>query len=79
MVDQSLGPPLFPDYFLWGYLQNLVYVTPLGSEEDLVAQIYEASACEREIPGIFERARQSLYRRCHVGFTTGGRNFEQLL
>ncbi|GFV21693.1 hypothetical protein TNCV_164241 [Trichonephila clavipes] len=43
------------DYFLWGLLKNLVYATPLDSDEDLVARIFEAAARVREIPGIFER------------------------
>ncbi|GFV89128.1 hypothetical protein TNCV_4913271 [Trichonephila clavipes] len=45
-----------------GHLQNLVYVAPLHSNEDLVAQISEATARVREIPCIFERVRQSLHR-----------------
>ncbi|GFV50739.1 uncharacterized protein TNCV_2214001 [Trichonephila clavipes] len=56
-------PPRFPylsslDYFLWGYLKNLVYATPLDSVEDLVARISEAAARVREIPVNFERLRQ---------------------
>ena len=58
-----------PDHvhFLWGHLKNLV------------ARIFEATASGHEIPGIFERERQSLHRRCQACITTDGRNFEQLL
>ena len=48
------------DYFLWGDLKNLI------------ALISEAVARVREIPGIFERVRQSIHRRCQVWITTGG-------
>ncbi|GFS62516.1 uncharacterized protein TNCV_1262951 [Trichonephila clavipes] len=67
------------DYFLWGHLKNLVYATPFDSDENLVARISEATARVREIPGIFDRVRQSLHRHCHACITTSGRNFEQLL
>ncbi|GFT63563.1 DUF4817 domain-containing protein [Trichonephila clavipes] len=40
--------------------KNLVYVTPLGSDGDLVARISEDAACMREIPGMFKRVSQSL-------------------
>ncbi|GFY23618.1 uncharacterized protein TNCV_1039171 [Trichonephila clavipes] len=59
VVDQSLGHPDLLIYrgsiiFLWEHLKILVYVTPLDSDEDLVARIPEAEALLREIPGIFE-------------------------
>ncbi|GFX23247.1 uncharacterized protein TNCV_4560291 [Trichonephila clavipes] len=73
-------PPHSPDlsslgYFLWGHLKNLVYETPLDSDEDGVVRISEVAARVREIPGIPQRARQSLHRRC---IAIGGRNFVQL-
>lgn len=77
-------PPRSPDlssldFFLWGYLKSIVYETPLDSDEDLVARLSEAAARVREIPGIFERVRQSFHRRCQACISVGGRNFEQLL
>ncbi|CAL1283080.1 unnamed protein product, partial [Larinioides sclopetarius] len=62
-----------------GHLKHLVYETPVDSVEDLVARLSVAAAGVREIPGIFERVRQSLHRRCQECIDTGGRNFEQLL
>ncbi|GFY35768.1 uncharacterized protein TNCV_4841451 [Trichonephila clavipes] len=59
------------DYFSWGHLINIVYVILVDSDEDLVARISETAAREREIPGIFERVRQSLHRRCHACIATG--------
>ncbi|GFT85676.1 hypothetical protein TNCV_4253821 [Trichonephila clavipes] len=32
------------DCLLWKHLKNLVYVTPLGSDENLVARISKAAA-----------------------------------
>ncbi|GFY25938.1 transposable element Tcb1 transposase [Trichonephila clavipes] len=51
------------DYFLRGHLKNLVYVTPLNSDENFVVRVSEAAARVREIPGFLERVRQSLHRR----------------
>ncbi|GFV87433.1 hypothetical protein TNCV_4034051 [Trichonephila clavipes] len=61
------------------HLKNLVYAIPLGSDENPVARISEATAREREITGICERVRQLLHRRCQACTTAGERNFEQLL
>nr|XP_042901341.1 uncharacterized protein LOC122269952 [Parasteatoda tepidariorum] len=76
-------PPRSPDlssldYFLWGHLKHLVYETPVDSDEDLVARI-SAAAGVREIPGIFERVRQSLHRRCQACIASGGHKFAHLL
>ncbi|GFW20651.1 uncharacterized protein TNCV_1048741 [Trichonephila clavipes] len=68
-----------PRCFLWEYLENLVYATPLASHEDLVARISEAAARVREIHGTFEHVRQSLHGRSQACIVTGGRGFEQLL
>ncbi|GBM14755.1 hypothetical protein AVEN_72022-1 [Araneus ventricosus] len=77
-------PPRSPDllnldYFLWGYLESIVYETPVDSDEDLVARISVAAASVRKIPGIYECVRQSLHRRCQACITFDGRKFEQLL
>ncbi|GFU18088.1 uncharacterized protein TNCV_1446441 [Trichonephila clavipes] len=54
------------DYFLRAHLRNLVYATPLGSDEYLVARIFEAVVGVSEMHVIFERVRQSLHRRCQI-------------
>ncbi|GFW85381.1 uncharacterized protein TNCV_144261 [Trichonephila clavipes] len=83
IVDQSLGHPdlpiIEPRLLFMGHLKNLVYATSLESDEDLVARIFEAAARVREIPGIFERIRQSLQRRSQACITIGECSFEQLL
>ncbi|GFX64293.1 uncharacterized protein TNCV_1500171 [Trichonephila clavipes] len=40
--------------------------------EDLVARIFEAAACVREVTGIYENIRQSLSGRCQACIATGG-------
>jgi hypothetical protein len=56
-----------------------VYETPIDSVEDLVARLSVAAASVREIPGVFEKVRQSMRRRCEACINVGGRTFEQLL
>jgi hypothetical protein len=59
------SPDLTPlGFFLWGYIKTLIYSSPVDSEEDLLARIFEAAAIIRQKPGIFELARQFLLRRC---------------
>ena len=67
------------DFFLWGYMKQLVYETPVNSREDLAARIDVAAVKIRETPGVFENVRQSMLRRCQACITTGGRNFEHFL
>lgn len=74
------SPDLSPiDFFLWGFLKGLVYETPVTSDEDLVARVVEAAARVRDRPGLFERVRQSMIRRCEACIVADGRNFEHLL
>ena len=78
---RQLGTPIsrFITSRLWGHPKNLVYETLLDSDEDLVARISEIFARALEMPGIFERVRHSLNRRCQPFIVTGGRNFKQFL
>ena len=59
-------------------MKNLVYATPIESDEDLVARIAVAAGTVREMPGIFERVRQEMLRRCHACNAVAGRNSEHL-
>jgi hypothetical protein len=54
------------DFFLWSHIKALIYMSAVDSEEDLIARIYEVAAAIRQQPGIFERKRQSLLRRCRL-------------
>ncbi|GBN74072.1 hypothetical protein AVEN_168703-1 [Araneus ventricosus] len=67
------------DFFLWGHLKSLVYESPIDSDEDLVARISVAAGDVGEMPGVFEKVRRSLRRRCNACITAAGRSFEQFL
>lgn len=77
-------PPRSPDltcldFFLWGHMKQLVYETVVETEEDLVARITVAADAIADMPGIFERTRQSMVRRCTACIQANGRAFEQFL
>lgn len=82
------GPVLWParspdfnscDFFLWGYLKNLVYATPVNSLEDLTARLHNAAGIIRAQPGKILRSQESLLRRVQLCLDNEGRHFEQLL
>jgi hypothetical protein len=74
------SPGLTPiDFFLWGHINALSYTSPLDSEKDLLARIFESAATIRQQPGIFECTRQSLLLRRRLCIEVGGRTFERLL
>jgi len=60
-------------------MKDLIYATPVESEEDLIAGIVDVAHRVRETPEVFERERQSMLRRCQLCLDVGGRNFEHLL
>lgn len=79
-----IWPPRSPDlssidFFLWGALKGAVYATPIDTDMDLVARIACAAADIKENPGVFERVRQSMVRRCNACITSNGGTFEHLL
>lgn len=74
------SPDLSPiDFFVWGAMKNMVYETPVASAMDLVARISVAAANIRETPGIFQKVRLSMQRRCEACNLANGQNFEHLL
>ena len=74
------SPDLTPlDYFVWGHVKSLIYDTPVDNEFELLARILVACDVIRETPGIFERVRQSFFRRCNACIENGGRQFQHLL
>lgn len=75
----SLSRPYFPGLFFWGYLKNLVYVTPVETVEQLQQRIFDSCRVIQNTPGIFERVRQNMVRRCNACIDAGGRNFEHFL
>ena len=56
-----------------------MYETPVDMLEDLIGRIVEAAACVRHTPGIFEKVRNSMQRRCQACLDASGRNFEHHL
>jgi len=67
------------DFFLWSHIKALIYTSPVEPEEDFITRSVEAGATIRQQPGIFERPRQSLLRRCRLCIEVGGRTFENLV
>lgn len=73
------SPDLNPlDFFFWGTMKDLVYETPVDSEEDLVARIVAAADVIREKPRVFARIRQSLLDRCRACIEAEGGHFEHI-
>ena len=77
-------PPRSPDlssldFFLWGHMKTLIYETPIETEEELVARITAAAYQIQNIPAVFERVRESMFRRCHLCIEANGGIFEHVL
>jgi hypothetical protein len=66
------------DFFLWGHIKALIYISPVDSEDNLFACVVKVAATFRQKPGIFEPIHQSLlcYQLC---IEVGGHTFEHLL
>ena len=60
-------------------MKQMVYETVVETEEDLVARITVAAGTIADMPGMYERTRQSMVRRCTVCIQTNGRAIEQFL
>jgi hypothetical protein len=48
------------DFFLWGYMKELIYSLPVDLEEDCIGRIVEAAATTRQKLHIFKHTLQSL-------------------
>ncbi|KAJ1531324.1 hypothetical protein ONE63_000008 [Megalurothrips usitatus] len=68
-----------PDFFLWGAMEELVYASPVESEEDPMARIILAGEEIRHNPGVFERIRENWQKRIDKCFEQAGGHFENLL
>jgi len=62
-------------FFPGGQLKSAVFETPRASPEDLVAQISAAAANVRDMPGIFQRVRDSIHCRCEACLEAGSLSF----
>ena len=67
------------DFFVWGYLKSLVYVTPVPNLQALRDRIVDGCNTIRGTPGILERVRQSMVRRCRACNGALGGHFEHLI
>lgn len=73
------SPDLNPmDYFVWGFLKNEVYATPVQSEEDLLARIMEACRSIRA-KLTFKVTVRSMRKRARACVRENGGHFEQKL
>lgn len=73
------SPDLNPlDFFLWGYLKQLVYGTEVNDIEQLRQRIIAETNNIRE-QNVIALVRDSLIRRARLCIQVNGANFEQLL
>lgn len=73
------SPDLTPlDFFLWGYMKQIVYDTPVIDEHDLVGRVVEAAAIVEE-RNLFENVRESALKRFRLCNAAGGGHFEHSL
>ncbi len=72
------SPDLTPlDFFLWGYVKDMVYVTPVPSLEDLKDRI--TTACASITAEMLADVRQTLMKRIRLCYAADGQHFEQLI
>ncbi|KAI5731573.1 hypothetical protein M8J77_012532 [Diaphorina citri] len=63
------------DYCVWGFIKDLIYETPVESEEDLIGRIVAAFGFFVETRNI----RKSMRRRCNLCIEHEGRQCQQFL
>lgn len=66
-----------PDYFLWGYIKNLVYLTPPTTPENMKERIVQAF--HSITPDMLRNVSRSFAQRINVCIRENGRHFEHLL
>lgn len=66
-----------PDFFLWGYIKNIVYDTPPTTPDDMRERI--RNAFRSITPYILRRVNQSFQDRIRLCIETDGHHFEHLL
>jgi hypothetical protein len=74
-----LAPLTSFNFFLWGYMQGLVYETPVETQHYLVARIAVAAGTILQMPGILQRIQHNIARQCRIRNKVSGSHFEQLL
>lgn len=72
------SPDLTPlDFFLWGHLKDLVFVTPPENIDDLRVRI--RNACQSIPQDMLINAARSVNRRCQICIANNGLHIEHLL
>jgi hypothetical protein len=75
-----LVPREFPcDFFLWGYMKDLVYSIPIDTIEVLNEQVGNAATIIRNNGGMLERVEESFHRRLHYYIENNGGPFEHFV
>ncbi|KAI5738722.1 hypothetical protein M8J77_010435 [Diaphorina citri] len=67
------------DYCVWGFIKDLIYETPVESEENLIGRIVAAFGFLVETRNIFRNIRRSMRRRCNLCIEHEGRQYQQFL
>ena len=74
------SPDLNPlDFYFWGHLKQLVYTTPIETEEDLRLRIIDGFNTIRASPEILQHVRDNLARRVHGCLLAHGGHFQQFI
>lgn len=74
------SPDLTPlDFYLWGTMEDMVFATPVPSEESLIARVAMAGEAIRQDPGVFARIRAAWLERCQKSVEVNGSHFGHLL
>lgn len=72
------SPDLNPlDFFVWGYIKDIVYATPVNTREELLQRI--ENAAQTITPQHLLNVRHSLTHRSQLCVDQNGGHFEQLL
>ncbi|KAJ3666078.1 hypothetical protein Zmor_001533 [Zophobas morio] len=72
-------PISIPVIFLWGYMKQVVYQTPVNTMQELTNRIQNVAAQIRNNPDMVRRTQQSLIQRAEACVQNRGRHFENLL
>ena len=72
------SPDLTPlDFFLWGFVKNHVYRTPVIDRNDLVHRI--ENAFQLVTRNMLEHVNENIVKRARACVAAGGNNFEYFL
>ena len=74
------SPDLNPlDFWLWGYMKQLVYATPINNVQTLQHRVFHTAQHIQNQPGQFQRVHESLRRRAEACIEMNGHHVEHLL